>query len=71
METFDKEIKIIYAEKKKYLAPFSATLLTYKDLFKTMAVKETIRSVAPHHFVKKSLTQPEENCLKILRLKIW
>ncbi|XP_077263749.1 uncharacterized protein LOC143898274 isoform X3 [Temnothorax americanus] len=46
MDTFDRKIKIIYAEKKKFLAPFSACILTYKDLFKTMVMKETIRSVA-------------------------
>lgn len=46
MKTFDKKIKIIYAEQKKFLAPFSATRLAYKDLFKMMAVKERIRSVA-------------------------
>lgn len=46
METFDKKIKIIYEEKKKFLAPFSANFMTHKDLFKTMTLKETVRSVA-------------------------
>lgn len=46
MDTFNHRIKIIYAEKRKFLAPFSASILMYNDLFKTMAMKETIRSVA-------------------------
>lgn len=61
METFDKKIKIIYAEKKKFLVPFSATLLTYKDLFKTMAAKEAVRSVA---------TQLREEILKSTRREL-
>lgn len=65
METFDKKIKNIYAEKKKFLAPFSATLLTYKDLFKTMAVKETIRSVATQlreEILNSTRRELPENC---------
>ncbi|CAH2014249.1 unnamed protein product [Acanthoscelides obtectus] len=65
METFDKKIKIIYAEKKKFLAPFSATLLTYKDVFKTMAVKETIRSVATQlrgEILNSNKRELPENC---------
>lgn len=46
MDTFNHKIKIIYAEKKKCLAPFSASILKYSDLFKTMAMKESIRSIA-------------------------
>lgn len=46
METFNKKMKIIYVEKRKVLAPFSATLLKHKDLLKIMAMKESIRSVA-------------------------
>lgn len=46
VETFDQKIKIIYAEKKKFLAPFSAHILAFNDLFKSMTIKETIRSVA-------------------------
>lgn len=60
METFDKKIKIIYAEKRKFLAPFSATLLTYKDLFKTMATKETVRSVATQ-LREEILNSPRRN----------
>lgn len=65
METFDKKIKIIYAEKKKFLAPFSANLLSYKDLFKTMAVKETIRSVATQlheEILNSTRRELPENC---------
>ncbi|XP_018358131.1 PREDICTED: uncharacterized protein LOC108757918 isoform X2 [Trachymyrmex cornetzi] len=46
METFHKRIKIIFAEKKQFLVPFSVHILTYSDSFKTMALKENIRSVA-------------------------
>lgn len=46
METFHRRIKIIYAEKKKFLAPFDVNILTYQDLFKTMSMKENIRSIA-------------------------
>lgn len=46
IDTFDHKIKIIYADKKKFISPFSANILTYNDLFKTMAMKETIGSAA-------------------------
>ncbi|KAJ8720630.1 hypothetical protein PYW08_006095 [Mythimna loreyi] len=65
METFAKKIKIIYAEKKKFLAPFSATFLTHKDLFKTMAEKETIRLVATQlrkEILNSTKRELPENC---------
>lgn len=46
METFHRRIKIIYAEKKKNLAPFDVNIVTYQDLFKSMSMKENIRSIA-------------------------
>lgn len=46
METFHRRIKIIYAEKKKILAPFDVDIVTYQDLFKSMSMKENIRSIA-------------------------
>lgn len=65
METFKKEIKIIYAEKKKFLAPFSLDFVTYNELFKTMAMKETIRAVAAQlreEIRNSSITKLPEDC---------
>lgn len=40
-DTFQKTIKIVYAEKKKFLAPLSLNIVAYDALFKAMAMKET------------------------------
>lgn len=44
METFAKKIKIMCAEKKKFLAPMSANIVAYNDLFKVMSTKESLFS---------------------------
>lgn len=65
METFEKKIKIIYAEKKKFLAPFSLDIVTYNSLFKTMTMKETIRVVAAQlreEILNSTTTKLPEDC---------